>query len=234
MKNGVAITAATSLPYSNLVRASIPDTPAISISGNDITLSSVDIIDFITSFQGSVISEGHYDYEIGRLVWNGVWDKRPALIAYCESAQDVQKAINFASDQNLLTAVRSGGHSISGKSTCDGGLIIDLSRMRKTDIDLQRKIVEVEAGCTLYDLDSKSLPHGYVVPAGVVSHTGVAGLTLGRESILRLLYERRLLPERHTHGAEILSQDHTMYNLLQPQQSFSVNQCLFFSFLIDQ
>lgn len=179
MKNGVAITAATSLPYSNLVRASIPDTPAISISGNDITLSSVDIIDFITSFQGSVISEGHYDYEIGRLVWNGVWDKRPALIAYCESAQDVQKAINFASDQNLLTAVRSGGHSISGKSTCDGGLIIDLSRMRKTDIDLQRKIVEVEAGCTLYDLDSKSLPHGYVVPAGVVSHTGVAGLTLG-------------------------------------------------------
>ena len=83
MRNTVALTAATSLPYSNLVSASIPDTPAVSLSGNEITLSKNDILDFMTSFQGSVISEGHYDYEIARLVWNGVWDKRPALIAYC-------------------------------------------------------------------------------------------------------------------------------------------------------
>jgi len=179
MRNTVAITAATSMPYSNFVKASIPDTSAISLNGNEITLSSSDIHDFMKSFQGSVISEEHYNYDAGRLVWNGVWDKRPALIAYCESVQDVQGAINFAREQNLLTAVRSGGHSISGKSTCDGGLIIDLSQMRKTNLDLQRKIVEVQAGCLLYDLDSKSLPHGYVVPAGVVSHTGVAGLTLG-------------------------------------------------------
>ena len=152
---------------------------ALSLNGNEIILDRVDILDFMASFQGSVITKEHYDYDTARLVWNGVWNKHPALIAFCESAADIQQAINFSREQNILTAIRGGGHSISGKSTCDGGIIIDLSRMRKTGVDLQRKIVTVEPGCTLYDLDSKTLPYGYVVPAGVVSHTGVAGLTLG-------------------------------------------------------
>ena len=176
IKNTAILTAASYIP---VAKSAIHDQPAISLSGDEIVLNKIDILDFMSSFQGTVISEGHYDYEKARLVWNGVWDKKPALIAYCESVADIQKAINFSREQNLLTAVRGGGHSISGKSTCDGGIIIDLSRMRKTNVDLQRKIVTVEAGCTLYDMDSKTLPHGYVVPAGVVSHTGVAGLTLG-------------------------------------------------------
>ncbi|GIT34482.1 MAG: hypothetical protein Ct9H300mP4_08010 [Gammaproteobacteria bacterium] len=92
---------------------------------------------------------------------------------------DVVHALNFAREHDLLVAVRGGGHSISGKSTCDGGIIIDLSRMRRVSIDLERKIATVEGGCHLHDLDSKSLPHGLVCPAGVVSHTGIAGLTLG-------------------------------------------------------
>ena len=176
IKNSAILTASTYLP---IAKTEIHDQQAISLTGDEIVLSKVDILDFMSSFQGSVIAEGHYNYEKARLVWNGVWNKKPALIVYCESVEDIQKAINFSREQNLLTAVRSGGHSISGKSTCDGGIIIDLSRMRKTNVDLQRKIATVEAGCTLYDLDSKTLPHGYVVPAGVVSHTGVAGLTLG-------------------------------------------------------
>ena len=176
INNSAVLTAASYLP---IAKSEIYNLPAISLSGDEITLDKVDILDFMSSFQGSVISENHYDYEKARRVWNGVWDKKPALIAYCESVEDIQKAVNFSREQNLLTAVRSGGHSISGKSTCDGGIIIDLSRMRKTGVDLQRKIATLEPGCTLYDLDSKTLPYGYVVPAGVVSHTGVAGLTLG-------------------------------------------------------
>ena len=152
IKNSAILTASTYLP---IAKTAIHDQQAISLTGDEIVLSKVDILDFMSSFQGTVISEGHYDYEKARLVWNGVWNKKPALIVYCESVEDIQKAINFSSEQNLLTAVRSGGHSISGKSTCDGGIIIDLSRMRKTNVDLQRKIVTVEAGCTLYDMDSK-------------------------------------------------------------------------------
>ena len=176
IKNAGIISLASYVPISN---ASIHDIEALSLDGDEIILDRVDILDFMSSFQGSVITKGHYDYDTSRLVWNGVWDKHPALIVYCESVVDIQQAINFAREQNLITAVRGGGHSISGKSTCDGGIIIDLSRMRKTSVDLQRKIVTVEPGCTLYDMDSKTLPYGYVVPAGVVSHTGVAGLTLG-------------------------------------------------------
>jgi FAD/FMN-containing dehydrogenase len=176
IKHAGIISLASYMPISN---ATIQDIVALSLDGDEIILDRVDTLDFMSNFQGSVITKGHYDYDTARLVWNGVWDKHPALIAYCESASDIQKAVNFSREQNLLTAVRGGGHSISGKSTCDGGIIIDLSRMRKTSVDLQRRIVTVEPGCTLYDMDSKTLPYGYVVPAGVVSHTGVAGLTLG-------------------------------------------------------
>ena len=176
IKHAGVLSVASHIPIS---RASIHDIQAVSLEGNEIVLKKTDILEFISSFQGSVITKEHYDYDMARLVWNGVWDKHPALIVFCESSSDIQKAINFSREQNLITAVRAGGHSISGKSTCDGGIIIDLSRMRKTSVDLQRKIVTVEPGCTLYDMDSKTLPHGYVVPAGVVSHTGVAGLTLG-------------------------------------------------------
>ena len=159
IKNAGIISLASYIPKTH---AQIHDIQALSLDGDEIILSRADLLDFMSSFQGSVITKEHYDYETARLVWNGVWDKRPALIVFCESPSDIQKAVNFSREQNLLTAIRSGGHSISGKSTCDGGIIIDLSRMRKTNVDLQRKIVTVEAGCTLYDMDSKTLPYGYV------------------------------------------------------------------------
>jgi len=176
IKNIAVISAVSRIPKSY---AAIQDTPAISITGEEIILNRSDILELIFSFEGNILTEENYGYDRARMIWNGVWDKRPALIAFCESIFDIQKAINFSRDQNLLVAVRGGGHSISGKSTCDGGIIIDLSRMRKSSVDLQRKTATVQPGCTLFDLDSKTLPYGYVVPAGVVSHTGIAGLTLG-------------------------------------------------------
>ena len=176
IRNIAVISTVSHIPKSY---AAIQDMPAISITGEEIILNRSDILELIFSFEGSILTEENYGYDQARMIWNGVWDKHPALIAFCESISDIQKAINFSRDQNLLVAVRGGGHSISGKSTCDGGIIIDLSRMRKSSIDLQRKTATVQPGCTLFDLDSKTLPYGYVVPAGVVSHTGIAGLTLG-------------------------------------------------------
>ena len=88
IKNSAVLTAASYLP---IAKSEIYNLPAISLSGDEITLDKVDILDFMSSFQGSVISENHYDYEKARRVWNGVWDKKPALIAYCESIEDIQK-----------------------------------------------------------------------------------------------------------------------------------------------
>ena len=165
--------------YMPLARSSIQDTAAVSITGEEIILLRSEILELMDVLEGNILTEGDYWYDKARLVWNGVWDKYPALIAECSSTLDVVHALNFAREHDLLVAVRGGGHSISGKSTCDGGIIIDLSRMRRVSIDLERKIATVEGGCHLHDLDSKSLPHGLVCPAGVVSHTGIAGLTLG-------------------------------------------------------
>ena len=165
--------------YMPLARSSIQDTAAISITGEAIVLTRSELLELMDVLEGNILTEGDYWYDKARLVWNGVWDKYPALIAECSSTLDVVHALNFAREHDLLVAVRGGGHSISGKSTCDGGIIIDLSRMRRVSIDLERKIAPVVGGCHLHDLDSKSLPHGLVCPAGVVSHTGIAGLTLG-------------------------------------------------------
>jgi hypothetical protein len=176
IKNTVIVGASAYMP---LARSSIQDTAAISITGEEITLQRSEILELMDELEGNILTAGDYWYNKNRLVWNGVWDKYPALIAECSSKLDVINALNFAREHNLLVAVRGGGHSISGKSTCDGGIIIDLSRMRRVSIDLERKIATVEGGAHLHDLDSKSLPHGLVCPAGVVSHTGIAGLTLG-------------------------------------------------------
>jgi FAD/FMN-containing dehydrogenase len=106
-------------------------------------------------------------------------DRRPALIARCTSPDDVIAAVRFAQDQDLIIAVRGGGHSVAGFSTCDGGLVIDLSRMRGVTIDAERREATVEGGAHLSQLDKQAQALGLVCPVGVVGHTGVAGLTLG-------------------------------------------------------
>ncbi|WP_123533376.1 FAD-binding oxidoreductase [Halosimplex salinum] len=119
------------------------------------------------------------DYDDARAVWNGMIDKRPALIARCRSVGDVVSAVDFARENDLLVAVRGGGHNVAGTAVCDDGLVIDLSEMRGVWVDLDARTARVQAGATWADVDHETQVFGLATPGGVVSETGVAGLTLG-------------------------------------------------------
>src|SRR6202521_2393841 len=130
-------------------------------------------------FAGEVVLPGDADYDRSRVVWNAIADRRPAIIARCARSDDVVAAVRFAQEQNLLIAVRGGGHSVGGFSTCDGGIVIDLSLMRGVTVDPQRKVATAQGGALLSQLDKEAQEFGLVCPVGVLGHTGVAGLTLG-------------------------------------------------------
>jgi FAD/FMN-containing dehydrogenase len=128
--------------------------------------------------KGDVIDPDDPRYDDARRVWNGMIDRRPALIARCRSAGDVAAAVTFAREHGLPIAVRGGGHNVAGSAVADGGLVVDLGEMRAVDVDPVARHARVEGGATWADVDSATQPHGLVVPGGVVSQTGVAGLTL--------------------------------------------------------
>jgi len=130
-------------------------------------------------FAGKVILPGDGDYDEARKIWNAMVDKRPAVIARCAGAPDVVKAVNFARDNGVALAVRGAGHHIAGNSICDGGLVVDLSHMKKVTVDAAKKLAVAEGGATLGDLDAATAAHGLATPVGINSTTGVAGLTLG-------------------------------------------------------
>ena len=129
--------------------------------------------------EGQVISPADGGYEEHRRVWNGSIDRHPALIVRCAGVDDVRTAIRFGRDHELPVAVRGGGHSFPGLSTCDGGLLIDLRLMNGVRVDPDARMVGAQAGVLLGELDHRTQEHGLAVPAGIVSHTGLAGLTLG-------------------------------------------------------
>ncbi|WP_191093842.1 FAD-binding oxidoreductase [Nocardia colli] len=133
----------------------------------------------LAGFTGSLLRPGDPDYHSARRLWNGAIDRYPGLIARCRTAADVGLAIRFGVRHDLPIAVRGGGHSFSGLSMCEGGLVIDLSPMRSIAIDPRDRLAQVGPGVRWRQLDMAAEAVGLAVPGGEVSHTGVAGLTLG-------------------------------------------------------
>jgi FAD/FMN-containing dehydrogenase len=144
------------------------------------TILSTEVIQaFENTLGGTLISPQSAEYDQYRVVWNGLIDRRPALIARCESTADVVASVNFAREQGLPLAVRGGGHNVAGHATVDGGLVIDLSPMKEIHVDPQARIARAGGGVTWGELDAATQPHGLATPGGVFSDTGIAGLTLG-------------------------------------------------------
>lgn len=131
------------------------------------------------SFRGQLVGPGDPTYDEDRRIWNGSIDRLPALIARCAGVADVMAAVKFAREGGLLVAVRGGGHSFPGQSTCDGGMVIDLSLMKGIRVDPEARTARAQAGVLLGELDRETQAFGLAVPAGIVTHTGLAGLTLG-------------------------------------------------------
>ena len=152
---------------------------AVSLDGDEIELERAAIRELGEALDGPVLLSGHPNYNSARQIWNGMHDKHPALIVRAVTSEDVCEAVDFARERNLLVAVRGGGHSWPGKSVCDGGMMLDLSEMNDVGIDAERRVAKAGGGALLNNLDTASLEHGLVTTAGVVSHTGVGGYTLG-------------------------------------------------------
>ncbi len=177
----LASAATASWPAHRLFAAApVPgDLPARRLDGAETVLAKADVRDLAGSLRGALLLPGNDAYERARRVWNGMIDRRPALIVEAAGASDVIQAVNFAREHALLTAVRGGGHSTSGQSVCDGGIMLSLANMRGVRVDPRQRRARVEAGALLGDLDREAQFFGLVTTAGTVSHTGAAGLTLG-------------------------------------------------------
>ena len=135
--------------------------------------------DLKKGLSGQLVQPQDEDYEELRKVYNGMIDKRPAMIALCQYTEDVIRCVNFARNNNILLSIRGGGHNAGGLGICDGGLVIDLSPMKQIQIDATGKTVKVQGGCLLKELEAATHEVGMAVPAGIFGTTGIAGLTLG-------------------------------------------------------
>ena len=144
-------------------------------SGSDVV---VDISELV-SLAERLITPSDAPYEDARRVWNGMIDRRPARIARCRGVADVIRSVRFAREHEVLVAVRGGGHNVAGFGTCDGGLVIDLSAMNAVRVDPAKSTARAEGGTLLGDLDRETQAFGLAAAGGIVSTTGIAGLTLG-------------------------------------------------------
>ncbi len=148
-------------------------------TGADTVLERAVVEDFKTRLRGELLCPGDEGYDSSRKVYNAMIDKRPALIVCCTGAADVVTTITFARTHNLLVSVRGGGHSIAGKAVCDGAVLIDLSSMKGLRVDPARRIAHAQPGLRLGEFDRETQAFGLATTLGVVTNTGLAGLTLG-------------------------------------------------------
>jgi len=158
---------------------SASDVAIAGLDGRPQTLKSSEVEELRAGLRGELLVPGDADYDAARRLWNPAYNRKPALIVRCVGAADVMHAVSFASAHALLTAVHGGGHSLSGLSACDGGLMIDVSPMRAVEVDPLTRRARVESGALLGQLDRESQAFGLATTAGTVADTGVAGLTLG-------------------------------------------------------
>ncbi len=176
---GLAALAATSIPHRRAWGAAEADFEAVGLDGHRLTLKSSEVAELRAGLRGELLTSADAAYESARHLWNPSFERHPALIARCVGAADVRHAVSFAAARGLLTAVRGGGHSVSGQSGCDGGIVVDLSPMRAVEVDPLAKLARVEGGALLGQLDREALAFGLATPVGTVADTGVGGLTLG-------------------------------------------------------
>jgi FAD/FMN-containing dehydrogenase len=148
-------------------------------TGGIATLTDSVLEAYRAGLRGQLTLQGEAGYAERQRLWNGMIDKHPAMIVRCAGTADVIASVNLAREHDLLLAVRGGGHNVAGSASCDGGMVIDLSDMRSVWVDPDVPVARVEGGATLGDLDHETQAFGLAAPLGVVSRTGVAGLTLG-------------------------------------------------------
>lgn len=156
-----------------------PEIAAVTTDGESVSLERAAVEELALSLRGTLLNAASDGFHDARAVWNGMIDKSPALIARCDGPEDVANALTFAAERRLLVAVRGGGHSISGKGTCEGGLMIDLSGMTAVRADPSRRVARAGGGCLEGHIDVAAAAAGLATTGGVVSHTGAGGLTLG-------------------------------------------------------
>jgi len=147
-------------------------------TGTETVLGEATIEDFGSRLHGELIRPGDEGYEDARQLWNGMIDRKPALIVRATSPTDVAAAVNLARENDLLLAVRGGGHNVAGTAMAERALVLDLSAMKEIEVDPERCTARAGAGVTIGELDEETQKHGLATPMGVVSQTGIAGLTL--------------------------------------------------------
>ncbi len=182
----------------------------------------INIEELQTTFRGRLIQPHDPDYDEVRQVWNGYIDKHPALISECTGTADVMDAVKFARKNDIEVSIRGGGHNVAGSALCDGGMVIDLSKMRGIHVDASQKLARVQGGVTWGDLDRETQVFGLAAPGGVVSTTGVAGLTLGGG--LGWLRKKHGLSCDNLHSVEIVTAEGKLITASQNE-----NQDLFWA-----
>ena len=143
------------------------------------TSDDATLADLARHFGGALIHPGDPRYHAARAIWNGAIDRHPGLIARCTGVADVRAAVRFAREHDLLVAVRGGGHNVAGTAVCEGGLVIDLSPMKGLWVDPAGRTARAQPGLLWGEFDRETQAFGLAAPGGIISHTGIAGLTLG-------------------------------------------------------